>query len=68
VGTAAGLGGRSLPSLAYPPDEQLARAAVRQVLSEGLDRCQVEGRWVRVLSRELVWGSWTCRWSATSPT
>jgi PAS domain S-box-containing protein len=55
---AGGLGGRTLPSLAYPPDEELANAAVQQVLSEGLDRCQVEGRWVRVFSRELVWGSW----------
>src|ERR671912_2279317 len=55
---AGGLGGRTLPSLAYPPDEELANAAVRQVLSEGLDRCQVEGRWVRVFSRELVWGGW----------
>src|SRR5215213_2026991 len=58
VGPAGGLGGRTLPSLAYPPDEGLAQAAVQQVLSEGLDRCQVEGRWVRVFSRELVWGSW----------
>ena len=55
---AGGLGGRTLPSLAYPPDEELANAAVQQVLSEGLDRCQVEGRWVRVFSHELVWGSW----------
>ena len=53
-----GLGGRTLPSLAYPPDEELAHAAVHQVLAQGLDRCQVEGRWVRVFSRELVWGSW----------
>ena len=58
AGGAGGLRGRSLPSLAYPPDEELAQAAVHQVLSEGLDRCQVEGRWVRVFSRELVWGSW----------
>jgi PAS domain S-box-containing protein len=58
VSAVGGLRGRTLPSLAYPPDEELAEAAVRQVLSEGLDRCQVEGRWVRVFSRELVWGSW----------
>ena len=58
VSAVGGLRGRTLPSLAYPPDEELAQAAVRQVLSEGLDRCQVEGRWVRVFSRELVWGSW----------
>jgi PAS domain S-box-containing protein len=58
VSAVGGLRGRTLPSLAYPPDEELAKAAVRQVLSEGLDRCQVEGRWVRVFSRELVWGSW----------
>ena len=55
---AGGLRGRTLPSLAYPPDEELARTAVQQVLAEGLDRCQVEGRWVRVFSRELVWGGW----------
>src|SRR5829696_2900458 len=64
--TAGGLRGRTLPSLAYPPDEELADAAVQQVLEEGLDRCQVEARWVRVLSRELVWGRSTCRWSATA--
>src|SRR5215208_7030049 len=58
VTAVGGLRGRTLPSLAYPPDEELAEAAVRQVLSEGLDRCQVEGRWVRVFSRERVWGSW----------
>jgi PAS domain S-box-containing protein len=66
VSAVGGLRGRTLPSLAYPPDEELAKAAVRQVLSEGLDRCQVEGRWVRVFSRELVWGSWDFRWSATA--
>ncbi|HJU00876.1 MAG TPA: PAS domain S-box protein [Actinomycetes bacterium] len=55
--TAGGLRGRTLPSLAYPPDEELANAAVQQVLEEGLDRCQVEARWVRVFSRELVWGA-----------
>jgi PAS domain S-box-containing protein len=54
---AGGLRGRTLPSLAYPPDEELAFAAVQQVLEEGLDRCQVEARWVRVFSRELVWGA-----------
>jgi two-component system, LuxR family, sensor kinase FixL len=54
---AGGLRGRTLPSLAYPPDEELAYAAVQQVLEEGLDRCQVEARWVRVFSRELVWGA-----------
>jgi two-component system, LuxR family, sensor kinase FixL len=58
VGAAGGLTGRTLPSLAYPPDEALARAAVEQVLVEGLDRCQVDARWVRVHSRELVWGAW----------
>jgi PAS domain S-box-containing protein len=58
VGVAGGLTGRSLPSLAYPPDEELAHAAVQQVLVEGLDRCQVDARWVRVHSRELVWGAW----------
>ena len=66
AGPAGGLRGRTLPSLAYPPDEELAYAAVQQVLEEGLDRCQVEGRWVRVFSRELVWGRSTCRWSATA--
>jgi PAS domain S-box-containing protein len=58
AGPAAGLRGRSLASLAYPPDEELANAATQQVLEEGLDRCQVEARWVRGLSRELVWASW----------
>jgi PAS domain S-box-containing protein len=65
AGAAGGLRGRTLPSLAYPPDEELADSAVRQVLEEGLDRCQVEARWVRIYSRELVWGPGTCRWSAT---
>jgi GAF domain-containing protein len=58
VGAAGGLTGPSLPSLAYPPDEELAQAAVQQVLAEGLDRCQVDARWVRIHSRELVWGAW----------
>jgi hypothetical protein len=66
VGAAGGLTGRSLPSLAYPPDEELAQAAVQQVLAEGLDRCQVEGRWMRIHSRELVWGPGTCRRSAAA--
>jgi PAS domain S-box-containing protein len=57
VGASGGLAGRTLPSLAYPPDEELARAAIQQVLHEGLDRCQVDARWVRVSSRELVWGT-----------
>jgi PAS domain S-box-containing protein len=57
VGVAGGLAGRTLPSLAYPPDEELAQAAVQQVLVEGLDRCQVDARWVRVYSRELLWGT-----------
>jgi PAS domain S-box-containing protein len=58
VGAAGGLRGRTLPSLAYPPDEELARAAVQAVLAEGLDRRQVDARWVRIYSRELVWGTW----------
>jgi PAS domain S-box-containing protein len=58
AGVSGGLRGRTLPTLAYPPDEELAHAAVQQVLAEGLDRCQVEARWVRIHSRELVWGSW----------
>jgi PAS domain S-box-containing protein len=58
VGASGGLRGRTLPSLAYPPDEELARSAVQQVLVEGLDRCQIDARWVRVFSRELVWGAW----------
>jgi PAS domain S-box-containing protein len=57
VGASGGLCGRTLPSLAYPPDEELAQAAVQQVLVEGLDRCQVDARWVRVYSRELVWAA-----------
>ena len=65
VGASGGLRGRTLASLAYPPDEELAQAAVQQVLVEGLDRCQVDARWVRIYS-----GSWsgppsTSRWSAT---
>ena len=31
---------------------------MQQVLTEGLDRCQVDARWVRIHSRELVWGAW----------
>jgi PAS domain S-box-containing protein len=58
AGAAGSLRGRTLPSLAYPPDEELAASAARQVLEEGLDRCQVEARWVRIYSRELVWGAW----------
>jgi hypothetical protein len=27
------------------------------VLVEGLDRCQVDARWVRIYSRELVWAA-----------
>jgi two-component system, LuxR family, sensor kinase FixL len=57
VGAAGGLRGRGLPSLAYPPDQELAQAAVQQVLVEGLDRCQIDARWVRIYSRELVWGT-----------
>jgi hypothetical protein len=56
-GASGGLAGRALPSLAYPPDEELAGAAVQQVLDEGLDRCQVDALWVRLSSRELVWGT-----------
>jgi PAS domain S-box-containing protein len=58
VGAAGGLRGRTLPSLAYPPDEELARAAVQAVLVDRVDRRQVDARWVRIYSRELVWGSW----------
>ena len=57
VGASGGLRGRTLASLAYPPDEELAQAAVQQVLVEGLDRCQVDARWVRIYSRELVWAA-----------
>jgi len=57
VGVSGGLRGRTLPALAYPPDEELAHAAAQQVLAEGLDRCQVEARWLRIHSRELVWAS-----------
>jgi two-component system, LuxR family, sensor kinase FixL len=57
VGASGGLCGRTLASLAYPPDEELAQAAVQQVLVEGLDRCQVDARWVRIYSRELVWAA-----------
>ena len=58
VGAAGGLRGRTIPSLAYPPDEELARAAVRAVLVDGLERRQVDARWVRIYSRELIWGTW----------
>jgi two-component system, LuxR family, sensor kinase FixL len=58
VGASGGLRGQALPSLAYPPDEELARSAVRQVLAEGLDRCQIDARWVRIYSRELIWAAW----------
>jgi two-component system, LuxR family, sensor kinase FixL len=55
VGAAGGLRGRTLPSLAYPPDEELARTAVEAVLVDRTERHQVDARWVRVYSRELVW-------------
>jgi two-component system, LuxR family, sensor kinase FixL len=55
VGAAGGLRGRTLASLAYPPDEELARQAVEAVLVDRADRRQVDARWVRVYSRELVW-------------
>jgi PAS domain S-box-containing protein len=55
VGAAGGLRGRTLASLAYPPDEELARGAVAAVLVDRADRHQVDARWVRVYSRELVW-------------
>jgi PAS domain S-box-containing protein len=58
VGASGGLRGRTLPSLAYPPDEELARGAVRAVLENGLHRYQVDHRCVRIYSRELVWGTW----------
>jgi PAS domain S-box-containing protein len=58
VGVAGGLRGRTLPSLSYPPDEELAREAVRAVLEDGKDRYQVDHRCVRIFSHELVWGTW----------
>jgi two-component system, LuxR family, sensor kinase FixL len=58
VGAAGGLRGRTVASLAYPPDEELARRAVEAVLVDGVDRHQVDARWVRIYARELVWGTW----------
>jgi PAS domain S-box-containing protein len=53
-----GLSGRSIASLAYPPDAELARQAVTEVFDEGLDRRQVETRCVRIDNQQLIWGAW----------
>jgi PAS domain S-box-containing protein len=53
-----GLSGRSIGSLAYPPDADLARAAVTAVFEQGLDRHQVDARCVRIDNQQLVWGGW----------
>ncbi len=53
-----GLSGRSIGSLAYPPDADLAREAVTAVFEQGLDRHQVDARCVRIDNQQLVWGGW----------
>jgi two-component system, LuxR family, sensor kinase FixL len=57
-GVAGGLEGRTLLSLTYPPDADRSREALESVFEDGLDRCQVDSRCVRVHTRELVWGTW----------
>ena len=57
-GAAGGLDGRTLVSLTYPPDADRSREVLESVFGEGLDRCQVDNRCVRVHTRELVWGTW----------
>ncbi len=53
-----GLGGRSLGSLAYPPDVELIRGALAAVFGEGLDRHLVDARCQRLDNEELVWAAW----------
>jgi len=53
-----GLHGRSLGSLAYPPDADLARNGLAAVFGQGLDRHLVEARCQRLDNEELVWGAW----------
>jgi PAS domain S-box-containing protein len=58
TGVAGGLQGRTLTSLAYPPDAELPREALTALFGDGLDRYQVDSRCVRIHTRELVWGTW----------
>jgi len=53
-----GLRGRSLGSLAYPPDVKVARNALAAVFGEGLDRHLVDARCQRLDNQELVWSTW----------
>jgi PAS domain S-box-containing protein len=52
-----GLSGRSIASLAYPPDADLTRTAVTALFDKGLDRQQVDTRCVRIDNQQLVWGA-----------
>src|SRR6266536_409887 len=52
------LRGRSVMSLAYPPDAELVRKALAAVFGDGVDRYQIEKRCLRVDDQELVWGAW----------
>jgi PAS domain S-box-containing protein len=58
TGAAGALQGRTLTSLAYPPDAELPREALTALFGDGLDRYQVDSRCVRIHTRELVWGTW----------
>jgi PAS domain S-box-containing protein len=53
-----GLRGRSLGSLAYPPDAELARGALAAVFGQRLDRHLVDTRCQRLDNQQLVWGAW----------
>jgi PAS domain S-box-containing protein len=52
-----GLSGRSIASLAYPPDADLTRGAVAALFDQGLDRQQVDARCVRIDNQQLVWSA-----------
>jgi PAS domain-containing protein len=54
TGAAGGLQGRTLTSLAYPPDVELPREALTALFGDGVDRYQVDSRSVRIHTRELV--------------
>jgi PAS domain S-box-containing protein len=50
-----GLTGRSIASLAYPPDADLTRDAVAALFDKGVDRQQADTRCVRIDNQQLVW-------------
>ena len=56
--TAGGLPGRGLPSLAYPPDEQLARAAVQTICH--FTRCAMGQVWLPAGNLLVCSPTWYC--------